>query len=80
MLTVIRVELDYKAPLVSGDIFRIDTVMEKASPLRIVFFQNIFLVPENKPVLNGKVFGTSLNRRRRPEMPEQLEAIFNDDH
>jgi len=80
MLTVIRVELDYKSPLVSGDMFRIDTVMEKVSPLRIVFIQSIYLIPENKLVLSGKVFGTSLNRRRRPEMPEELEVIFNDDN
>ena len=79
MLTVIRVELDYKSPLVSGDMFRIDTVMEKISPLRIVFIQIIYLIPENKLVLSGKVFGTSINSRRRPEMPEELEAIFDDD-
>ncbi len=79
MLTVIRVELDYKSPLVSSDRFRIDTVMERVSPLRIVFIQNIYKIPGDMLVLKGKVFGTSLNRRRRPEMPVELELIFNDD-
>lgn len=78
MLTVIKVELDYKSPLISGNKFRIDTIMERISPLRIAFFQNIFLIPENKPVLKGKVIGTSINSRRRPEMPEEFEALFKE--
>jgi len=77
MLTVIRVELDYKFPLVSGNRFRIDTKMERVSPLRFVFIQDIVLLPEEKLVLKGKVFGTSLNKRRKPEMPEVLENVFS---
>lgn len=79
MLTVIRVELDYKFPLVSRSKFRIDTIMERISPLRIAFFQNIYLIPENKLVLSGKVTGTSINSRRRPEMPAEFEALFKED-
>ena len=76
MLTVIRVELDYKYPLMSGNRFRVDTVMERVSPLRFVFIQDIYLLPEGKTVLTGKVFGTSLNHKRKPEMPEVLEKLF----
>jgi len=76
MLTVIRVELDYKHPLVSGNMFRIDTVMERISPLRFVFIQNIYIIPEEKLVLKGKVYGTSLNNRRKPQMPDVLEDLF----
>jgi len=79
MLTVIRVELDYKYPLMSGDRFRIDTVMERVSPLRFVFIQDIYLAPGDRPVLSGKVYGTSLNHRRRPEMPAVLEELFGVD-
>jgi len=76
MLTVIRTELDYKSPLVSGDKFTINTSMEKISPLRFVFNQSIVKVPEERLVVSAKVFGTSLNSRRRPEMPKELDEVF----
>ncbi len=78
LLTVIKVDLDYKSPLSSGNRFRIDTTMERVSPLRFLFDQNIFLIPEEKLVLKGKVFGTSLNSKRRPEVPEVLENLFRE--
>ncbi|MEN8222811.1 MAG: acyl-CoA thioesterase [Acidobacteriota bacterium] len=78
LLTVIRVELDYKSPLVSGNRFRIDTILERVSPLRFLFDQSIIKVPDEKLVLKGKVFGTSLNGRRRPEVPEVLENLFRE--
>ena len=78
LLTVIRVELDYKSPLVSGDRFRIDTTMERVSPLRFLFDQSIVRIPDEKLVLKGKVYGTSINKRRRPELPEILEDLFRD--
>lgn len=78
LLTVIRVELDYKSPLISGDRFRIDTMMERVSPLRFLFDQIIVRIPDEKLVLKGKIFGTSINRRRRPELPEILEDLFRE--
>ncbi len=76
LLTVIRVELDYKSPLISGDRFRIDTIMERVTPLRFLFDQTIVRIPDEKLVLKGKVFGTSINSRRRPELPEILKDLF----
>ena len=76
ILAVIRVELDYKYPLVSGDKFRINTIMERLTPLRIVFIQDIYRESDNKHILSGRVYGTSLNERRRPEIPEELEIIL----
>lgn len=76
ILTVIRVELEYKFPLQSGDKFRIETSIERVSPLRMAFLQNIYRYPDNKLILNGKVFGTALNERRRPEIPAELEELL----
>ena len=76
ILTVIRVEIDYKSPLVSGDKFRVETRMEQVSPLRIVFLQDIYKHPENRLVIKAKVFGTSLNSKRRPELPEEFKELF----
>jgi len=76
ILTVIRVEMDYKSPLFSGDKFWIGTNIRKVSPLRIVFLQDIYSYPDDKPVLKGKVFGTALNKNRRPELPEELNKLL----
>lgn len=76
ILTVIRVELDYKSPLVSGDKFWIGTNIERISPLRIAFLQDIFRYPDNKLVLEGKVIGTALNKNRKPEIPEELNKLL----
>lgn len=77
ILTVIRVEIDYKSPLVSGDKFRVETRMEQVSPLRIVFLQDIYRAPDNRLVVKAKVFGTSLNSNRRPELPEEFKNLFS---
>ena len=71
-LVVIRVELDYKAPLVSSDRFWIGTRMEKISPLRFAFYQDVFCEPDNRPVLRAKVIGTALNEKGRPQLPAPL--------
>ncbi len=76
ILTVIRAELDYKSPLVSGDKFWIRTTIERVSPLRIVFLQDVFRYPDNKLVLRGKIFGTALNHKRKPEIPAELEKFL----
>jgi len=76
ILTVIRVEMDYKYPLVGGDKFWIGTNPERVSPLRIVFIQDIYKYPDNKLILNGKVFGTVLNKSRRPKIPKELDKLF----
>ena len=76
ILTVIRVEMDYKYPLVGGDKFWIGTNLERVSRLRIAFIQDIYKYPDNKLILNGKVFGTALNKKRRPEIPKELDKLF----
>ncbi len=76
ILTVIRVEMDYKYPLVGGDKFWIGTNPVRVSPLRIAFIQDIYKYPDNKLILKGKVFGTVLNKSRRPKIPEELDKLF----
>jgi acyl-CoA thioester hydrolase len=77
-LVVIRAELDYKRPLVSGDRFRVESKMVKLSPVRFCFEQNILRVSDNALCLEGKIFATALNERRRPCLPEEFERLFVD--
>jgi acyl-CoA thioester hydrolase len=77
-LVVIRAEIDYKRPLVSGDLFRVESKLERESPLRFCFVQNIIREKDSVLCCAGKIFATALNERRRPCMPEELEKLFAD--
>jgi acyl-CoA thioester hydrolase len=81
-LVVLRAELDYKAPLVSGDEFYVDTVVVQSSRVRFDFLQNIYRKKDNKLMLAGKITGTSLNERGRPFVPDViadlLESVVTD--
>ena len=75
-LVVIRVELDYKHSLTSGDKFIVTVDLKKESRIKFAFLQNIYLVPDNKPVIIGKVIGVAVNSKGRPLIPEGLKSIF----
>ncbi len=75
-LVVIRAELDYKLPLTSGDRFVVGLNMLRESKARFAFYQDIFRVADNKPVLKAKIIGTALNGRGRPSIPAELDALF----
>lgn len=76
-LVVVRAELDYKYPLASGDAFLVGLNIRRDSALKFAFYQDIFRLPDQKPVLRAKIIGTALNQRGRPEIPETLSTIFN---
>ncbi len=75
-LVVIRAELDYKYPLTSGDTFWIGVRMELESPVKIAFYQDIYRSSDDKLILKGKITGTALNRRGRPQIPEEMKNII----
>jgi len=75
-LVVVRAELDYKYPLSSGDSFIVGLTMRRESALKFAFYQDIFRLPDRKPVLKAKIIGTALNQRGRPEIPEALSALL----
>jgi acyl-CoA thioester hydrolase len=75
-LVVIRAELDYRLPLQSGDRFWVGLNIERLSKVRFVFLQDIFRSSDNKPILNARVIGTSLNLRGRPILPAAIETLL----
>ncbi len=70
-LIVIRVEIDYKYSLRSGDLFKVTVTTHQEGALKLVFEQDIFKLPENKLVSHAKVTGVGLNHGR----PMKLEAV-----
>lgn len=75
---VVRTEVDFRWSLVSGDEINIETSMERPSRRRFQFSQNIYLVPENKVVLNAKVVATAINEKNQSEVPLELEEMLTD--
>jgi acyl-CoA thioester hydrolase len=75
-LVVIRVEADYLLPLRSGDRFIVTAHIERVSKLRFGFIQEIFKLPEDKPILKAKVIGTSLDANGRPKYFTEVEGLF----
>jgi len=75
-LVVVRVEIDYKLSLTSGDHFAVTVAAEQLSPVRIGFRQDICRLPDGKPVIKALVIGTALNRRGRPQLPKELVELF----
>lgn len=76
-LVVTRVEIDYKLSLKSGDRFIVEVSLERISPIRIGFRQDIYRLPDRKAAIRALVTGTALNAKGRPQMPSELAAILN---
>lgn len=70
-LIVTRVEIDYKYPLRSRDRFFVRTGIHREGNVRLVFDQQIFLLPENKTVVKAKVTGVA-TKKGRPVSPGDL--------
>ena len=75
-LVVLRVELDYLNSLRSGDRFYVGTNIERISRLRFGFLQDIYRLPDEKPVLKAKVIGTAVNESGKPMLPKELAQIL----
>lgn len=71
-LVVTRVELDYLHPLRSGDAFVVKLTPYRVSRLRFGFQQDIYRLPDERPILRGRIIGSGFNARGRPELPESL--------
>ncbi len=74
-LVVVRAELDYKSPLRGGDAFRIGLNLERISPLRFAFLQDIHR-GDGRLVLSARIIGTSLNEKGHPFLPPALEHLL----
>ena len=75
-LVVVRAELDYKLPLMSGDKFRVGLNMERESRVKFAFHQDIIRLSDERLMVKGKIIGTALNPKGRPAIPEELDRLL----
>ena len=75
-LVVTRLEIDYLFPLRSGDYFFVGLNLERFSRIRFIFLQDIFRIPDNKPIVKATVIGTSVSETSRPHLPKELTELI----
>ncbi len=75
-LLVVSAELDYKAPLRGGDVFWIGLNLERISPVRFAFLQDIYRSFDQRLALAARTIGTAVNERGRPFLPPELAGLF----
>lgn len=73
LLNVVRVELDYKLPLRSKDRFEVRTYVTEEG-VRLIFQQDIYRLPDEKPVLLGRITGVAI-KGGRPMRPSAVPGL-----
>jgi acyl-CoA thioester hydrolase len=75
---VIRIEIDYKFPLRSGDQFVCKVSTAREGNLKFVFYQDIFRLSDNKLIVKAKVIAACINNKTgRPVAPTELIELFD---
>ncbi len=76
-LVVVRAELDYQAPLRSGETFVVGLRLERLSPVRFVFAQEITRrSPAPHTILTARITCAAMNAAGKPIIPTVLKSLF----
>ncbi len=76
-LVVTRAEIDYLGALRPGDRFVVGSTASRQSPLRFLFEQEIFRLPDDERVTRARFVGTGVIDGR-PGLPLQLRVLLGD--
>ena len=75
---VIRIEIDYKSPLKSGDHFVCKVNTAREGNLKFIFFQDIYRLSDQKLIIKAKVTAACINNKTgRPVAPAELVTVFD---
>ena len=72
---LIRAEIDYKKSLKSGNLFLVQTSVEREGRLKIVFNQKIVTIPDGILILQAKIFVACLHNNKPIEPLQILDKI-----
>ncbi|MBN1522956.1 MAG: acyl-CoA thioesterase [Spirochaetales bacterium] len=73
---VTRVEIDYKQPLSSGTSFVIGCNLARKGRLRLLFLQDILILPGRIPAAQAIVSATCIVNNR-PSIPDELNKLVD---
>jgi acyl-CoA thioester hydrolase len=74
-LMVVRVELDFKKPLISQDDFYVTVEVHKTSRIQYAFIQHIYHKQDNRLMVSGKTTGLAVSLKGRPMACPELEEL-----
>ena len=74
-LVVAQATLYYKAPLTSGDRFRVGLVLRQCSRLRFEIMQDIRRLADGRCMLEARFIIAAMNAKGRPMAPPELVAL-----
>ena len=75
-LVVTRCEVDYLAPLASGDRFSVSLQIGRESRLRFAFDHGVKRLGDGVEILRARIVGTCLAAGGRPAFPSEVERLF----
>jgi len=75
-MVVLRAELDYLKPLVSGDRFRVELSAERKTRLKVIFHQQVVRVSDGHILLRAKITTGIVPPGRRVELPGPLNQLL----
>ncbi len=75
-LIITKVEIDYKFPLRSRDRFIVKTGIRKEGYIRLVFFQDIYRLPDEKLIVRAKITGAA-TQKGKPSRPDNILSLLN---
>ncbi|MES2617753.1 MAG: acyl-CoA thioesterase [Bacteroidota bacterium] len=64
---VIRAEIDYKKPMMSGDEFVVKIGVEREGRLRLIFNQQIVRTRDNQIIVNARIIAACIHKGRPVE-------------
>lgn len=79
-LVVVRVELDYKWPLRSGDYFIVETQLKRFSRLRLAFYHTIIHRETERIILKARIITAAMNAQGKPFLPDEVKNLGMDKH
>ena len=74
-LVVVHAELAYLYSLTSGDTFKVEVSIKKASKLKFLFAQRIVRLSDEKVCTTGAVTGVALNAQKKPFVCAEIEKL-----
>ena len=75
-LVLMRSEVDYLAPLRSGDRFVVGSRLGRGGRVRWIFAQEIFRLPEGESVVRARMEGTGVIGGR-PRLTPEVQALLD---
>ncbi len=76
-LVLIKAEIDFIRPLISGDKFTVITSINRVSTLRFEFLQEIIKYPDSQLILKAKILGTAVSATGKPKLPADITLLLS---